>query len=82
VVALLAARARRGPGRSAVVKCSSGCGATAEVVASRPGDAPVLLLCWEHAKGLAAVHGVRVRAIRPGRGRGWAGWGTVRDDAR
>lgn len=66
MVAVLAARPRRGPGRGAVVKCSSGCGAAAEVVASRPGEAAVLLLCWEHGKGLAILPGVRVRALRPG----------------
>jgi hypothetical protein len=40
----------------------------------------VLLLCWEHGKGLAAVHGVRVRAIRTVVRPGWSG--TRRDDAQ
>ncbi len=59
------------------MKCSSGCGAAAEVVASRPVEAAVLLLCWDHGKGLAAVPNVRVRPLRsvtrrPGRSMGTA----------
>lgn len=56
------------------MRCASGCGRAAEVIASRQHDGLILPLCWEHgrraAAGQARVRPLRSHQIRTVRRRG------------